>query len=91
MARYEVVIKDTQEGKEEVFWCEHAILLTEDKEGNMQMIDRQANMAMRIATLCETEAWKKARELAAGYEKNMRKKALKAKIKWAFGFGGKNI
>ena len=88
MARYEVVIKDTQEGKEEAFEAESVILMTEDGKENMQLIDMQANMAMRVATLCESEDWKMARELAAGYEKHMRKKALKAKIKRAFGFGG---
>lgn len=88
MARYEVVIKDTHEGKEEAFEAESVILMTEDGKEKMQLIDRQANMAMRIAILCESEDWKKAREFAVGYEKHMRKKALKAKIKRDFGFGG---
>jgi len=88
MDRYEVVIKDTQEGKEEVYAGESVILLTVDGKGNMQLIDRQAHMAMRIAALCENEDWKEARRLAEIYEEHKRKEALKAKIKRAFGFGG---
>lgn len=88
MAKYELILRDLENGVEDTFKGEGVFLMMDDGAGGMNVQGRDVSPSMYVAALVEDPNWRLAREIADTYEKEKRKEERAAKIRRFFGFLG---
>jgi hypothetical protein len=88
MAKYEMILRDLENGMEDTFKGEGVFLMMDEGDGGMYVEGREVSPSMYVAALVEDPNWRMARKIAEGFEKEKRKEERAAKIRRFFGFLG---